>query len=325
VTNVAVPKRLIEGVEALVNGHVTRAVVLEGGRSRNVYSMDVESAEGKLPIVVRQESGAGPQTGTRFTLQREAAVLGAVPRSAGLAPVFYGLIENGTAIVMERLRGTAKMPPSGAARLQLIRSFTAQLAALHELPLDMQTPFELTQDSRASGLADLADYEDAYRRLCVQHAVIDDGIAWLHRNVPDPLPRTVLVHGDAGPGNFMHENSEVTGLIDWEMTHAGDPHDDLAWIWFRVSLLKQDVEVDSYFDSYVERSGLAVDAGRLLYFIVQILFRCSVMCGVRQHHDPAHDDSRARQLRELLAAGLHDAAAGRMSKLPPLPRVAGGA
>src|SRR3546814_13952640 len=32
--------------------------------------------------------------------------------------------------------------------------------------------------------------------------------------------RVVLCHGDAGTGNYLHDGSQVTGLIDWEMAHT---------------------------------------------------------------------------------------------------------
>ena len=36
----------------------------------------------------------------------------------------------------------------------------------------------------------------------------------------------MLVQGDTGPGNFVFENGKVTGIVDWEFAHLGDPMDD---------------------------------------------------------------------------------------------------
>ncbi len=43
--------------------------------------------------------------------------------------------------------------------------------------------------------------------------------------------RQVLVHGDFGPNNALLDPAagQVTGLLDWEWAHAGDPVEDLAW------------------------------------------------------------------------------------------------
>jgi aminoglycoside phosphotransferase (APT) family kinase protein len=39
----------------------------------------------------------------------------------------------------------------------------------------------------------------------------------------------VLVHGDPGPGNFMHEGDRVNAVTDWEFAHLGDPDED--WVY----------------------------------------------------------------------------------------------
>lgn len=31
----------------------------------------------------------------------------------------------------------------------------------------------------------------------------------------------------------MHKDGHLTGLIDWEFAHFGDPMDDLGWMAFR--------------------------------------------------------------------------------------------
>jgi aminoglycoside phosphotransferase len=41
----------------------------------------------------------------------------------------------------------------------------------------------------------------------------------------------VLVHGDYGPNNVLLDpaTADITGVLDWEWAHAGDPAEDLAW------------------------------------------------------------------------------------------------
>ncbi|HEY3869313.1 MAG TPA: phosphotransferase [Actinocrinis sp.] len=41
----------------------------------------------------------------------------------------------------------------------------------------------------------------------------------------------VLVHGDFGPNNVLLDpvSFAVTGVLDWEFAHLGDPLEDLAW------------------------------------------------------------------------------------------------
>ncbi|HBY95564.1 MAG TPA: phosphotransferase family protein, partial [Chloroflexi bacterium] len=38
-----------------------------------------------------------------------------------------------------------------------------------------------------------------------------------------------LIHGDFRVGNLLVTPDRLTGVLDWEFTHVGDPLEDLAW------------------------------------------------------------------------------------------------
>jgi len=60
--------------------------------------------------------------------------------------------------------------------------------------------------------------------------VVRAAIRWLRRNPPPPAQKVVAVHGDMRPGNFLfNETGEIKAIVDWEMSHIGDPLEDLAW------------------------------------------------------------------------------------------------
>ena len=60
--------------------------------------------------------------------------------------------------------------------------------------------------------------------------VVDAGLAWLAAHLPPPPPRVAIVHGDYRSGNFLHDGAgRLLAILDWEMVHAGDPLEDLAW------------------------------------------------------------------------------------------------
>lgn len=53
-------------------------------------------------------------------------------------------------------------------------------------------------------------------------------LRWLEGNIPPPVtPR--LVHGDFRLGNLMFAHGRLTGVLDWELAHLGDWHEDLAF------------------------------------------------------------------------------------------------
>ena len=53
-------------------------------------------------------------------------------------------------------------------------------------------------------------------------------LRWLEANIPPPVPPR-LVHGDFRLGNLMFAQGRVTGVLDWELAHLGDWHEDLAF------------------------------------------------------------------------------------------------
>ena len=46
-------------------------------------------------------------------------------------------------------------------------------------------------------------------------------------------PRPRLVHGDFRLGNLIVDEHGLAAVIDWELCHAGDPAEDLAWLCIR--------------------------------------------------------------------------------------------
>lgn len=56
------------------------------------------------------------------------------------------------------------------------------------------------------------------------------GFRWLGRNLPSPPRQHCLVHGDYRTGNYLFsEDGDIKAILDWEMSHIGDPLEDLAW------------------------------------------------------------------------------------------------
>ena len=53
-------------------------------------------------------------------------------------------------------------------------------------------------------------------------------LEWLETNQPANEP-TALCWGDAKTANLLVDVSEVTGVLDWEMVHLGNPVHDIAW------------------------------------------------------------------------------------------------
>ena len=87
----------------------------------------------------------------------------------------------------------------------------------------------------------------------------------------------MLVHGDFRLGNFLIVReggaAHLSGLLDWEMVHVGDPHEDLAWcvshLWRAstpyASALLPPAE---FLAAYTAAGGVPVDPTRLRFWSV---------------------------------------------------------
>ena len=149
----------------------------------------------------------------------------------------------------------------------LAHDFVTQLAKLHRV------------DATNPALAKLGEPNDPpSRRVCDQIAewrrinlaagadpIYQLALAWLAENVPEDRGSSVVLHGDAGPGNFLFEGDRVTALVDWELTHLGDPMEDLAQIWVR-SLIQPFIPQRDVFAAYEAVTETPCDIGRVAYY-----------------------------------------------------------
>lgn len=91
-------------------------------------------------------------------------------------------------------------------------------------------------------------------------------IRWLEANPPPPPPRMVVVHGDFRTGNFLYtERGEIHAVLDWEMCHIGDPHEDIAWAMVSLWAGGRDdrpgrlIGTKDALKTYTAASGISVD------------------------------------------------------------------
>ncbi|WP_298283919.1 phosphotransferase [Novosphingobium sp.] len=100
------------------------------------------------------------------------------------------------------------------------------------------------------------------------------GLAWLRRHLPPPAD-PVVVHGDFRIGNLMVDQGRLSGVIDWELAHLGDGHEDLAYgcmtVW-RFGRLGQQAfgltDVESLARAYHAAGGEAFDPARFRFWLV---------------------------------------------------------
>ena len=91
------------------------------------------------------------------------------------------------------------------------------------------------QDEGDCGMMEIEKWEAVVDRDALEpQPVLRAAFRWLRRHLPPPAQRIVLVHADYRTGNFLcSSEGEIKGVLDWEMTHLGDPMEDVAWACIR--------------------------------------------------------------------------------------------
>jgi aminoglycoside phosphotransferase (APT) family kinase protein len=85
---------------------------------------------------------------------------------------------------------------------------------------------------------------------------------WLERNQPPPTQHLSLVHGDFRNGNLIVGEDGLRAALDWELTHIGDPMEDLGWVCQRMWRFRNDtLEVGGFAGRDSLRAGYEAAGG----------------------------------------------------------------
>ncbi len=249
---------LSDWVEQCCGQGVAGAVRIPGGASRQAWVVTLDDGTQQF---LRMDAGTSALSAVGYDLGREAGVYQWLADKPVRAAGFRGVSPDGRALLLDFVEGT----PGPLDEPALARDFMEQVNALHAL----EPPEDLAHD-------DLAVWSQLYREHCPESdPLIDLGLRHLAETAPPPPVRSVLVHGDLGPGNVLHDGDRITGLCDWELAHVGDPMEDLAWITVR-AMLTPFVDVDTAFGWY---DG-PVDAERVRYWQLACQVRNLIGLGV---------------------------------------------
>jgi hypothetical protein len=115
--------------------------------------------------------------------------------------------------------------------------------------------------------------------------LLEFALWWLHEHVPVHRTRPSWVQGDTGPGQFMVHDGRITALIDWELSHIGDPMLDLGVMRMRNQLYPIG-DLCAHLDYYAELSGQPLETDALCYYTVLAMTLSPIgMAATIQHPD----------------------------------------
>lgn len=202
---------------------------LTGGATMESWRFSSDEEE----FVLRRAPSAAMMEGRAIGHDTEAAVIRAVHARGVRAPEVLVELEDadglGTGFVMRALRGTPDprvilaQNDDDLVAFDLCADIAIELAEIHRTPLDSLPA--LPRLEPADGVAGL---REQFEEAGADRPVVALALQWLCQNLPDPI-EPVLVHGDYRLGNLLVEGSTLTGVLDWELAHLGDHHEDLAY------------------------------------------------------------------------------------------------
>jgi aminoglycoside phosphotransferase (APT) family kinase protein len=288
---------------------VSTPMRLGGGSSQENWAFDavIDGSQGpiRLPLLMRREPVSGVVDTPRDV---EFALLRLLGRTDLPVARVYALDDGRrlerSAMVVDRLPGRAHrgvlrdtdpLDIGERARLDVAAALPALLARVHRLDLDEWGLSQVLPVPADPARAELDHWVAELDRVELEpHPGLREVIAWLSGHLPSPVPCR-LVHGDFRPANVLVGGGRVTALLDWELAHLGDPHDDLGWytcsVYRREHFIDGRWELEDFLRSWSTESGVDVEPHRLHFWQVMSVFRLAVIAltGVRAFCDGATD------------------------------------
>ncbi|MEP0393167.1 MAG: phosphotransferase [Erythrobacter sp.] len=231
---------------------------------------------GECGFVLRRAPSLEFMEGRPFGHDVEAAIIRAAGAASVTAPRVIAVLEPddgiGSGFVMGALPGTPNpkeiLEFEGAGAL--LKGAARDLARIHSI-----------KPGDAPDVVPVMDYREAIAELKAQfeeaggdRPIIALGLKWMEDNCLDPC-EPVLIHGDYRMGNLLAEPGKLAGVLDWELAHFGDPHEDLAfgcmavWRFHRYDRPALGLgSLEDYFAAYEAQSGRKVDRTRFRYWLI---------------------------------------------------------
>ncbi len=227
-------------------------------------------------FVLRRAPSLEFMEGRPFGHDIEAAIIRAARAAGVTAPqVVVELVPEdgiGSGFVMRALPGTADP--------KVILECDDPAGLLREAARDLARIHSLRQADVPDGIP-VMDYREAIADLKAQfmeaggdRPIIALGLKWLEDNCPSEV-EPALNHGDYRMGNLLVEVSTLTGVLDWEIAHFGDPHEDLAFgcmaVWRFGRYDRPALGLGSladYFAAYEAEAGVTIDPARFRFWTI---------------------------------------------------------
>ncbi|MCW2529528.1 MAG: hypothetical protein JWM76_4388 [Pseudonocardiales bacterium] len=261
---------LTGAVAAALDRPAITLVSVAGGAGNAAFQVFDELTTADPIAFVRAQVGPNQIGGTTHALDREAELMRAAGALGLPVPQVLAVLVDPSALVMKMVPGTST--PSPAQVDEVAAEYMTLIAAVHRadpalFPLD---PAATVTEAIVNDLQRFRCWAAAAQVERLPLIRLADRVLELTRPVVDDPP-TVL-HGDAGAGNFMVHDGRVSAMLDWELSHIGDYHEDLAWMWMRGAHTAFG-DPQERLQEYAAASGRVIDPQRLQWHLVLVMWK----------------------------------------------------
>lgn len=157
-------------------------------------------------------------------------------------------------------------------------------------------------------------WEADYQRWALRpHPMMHKLLGWLRANAPT-APRLSIIHGDYRLGNFLEVSGTITAVLDWELVHIGDPHEDLAWMCLPqyrggTPLMSKLILREELYRRHEARTGHPVNPASMRYYTLFSLMKLAAthMAGVYAFEKRGFHDMRMPAMGTQIAPVLRQA------------------
>ena len=284
---------------------------LSGGASRESWSFDAVTDGGaREGLVLRRDPGStvgSTDRSTEYQLLQSAGAAG-VP-----VPTVRFLLEPeddiGDGFVMDRIEGETiprrllRDDEYAGAREVIVGQLGTIAAQIHAV--DVAT---LPEMATLGPLEQIEQYRDLLDLMGEPHPAFELGLRWLEdrAGVTGARSEPRLVHGDYRNGNFIVGPEGIRSVLDWELSHLGDPVEDLGWLCvrsWRFGVLDKPAggfgSAEALLEAYAAAGGGDVSLEQLRYWETFGTLKWGVICEMQCH---SHLQGLVRSV-ELAALG----------------------
>lgn len=218
---------------------------MHGGAVQENYALDVSLSGGAMAgrhaLVLRTDAPSA--VAASRSRPDEFAVLKVAWESGLKVPEPLWVCDDDSPIgrpfyIMRRLPGEAaahrlvRDTSLDTVRESLLERLGEELAQLHAIVPPHPELARLPPAPLSPAHARIQEYRGYLDKLPDPQPTLEWGLRWLERKAP-ATEDVVLCHGDFRTGNYLVDQGDLSGILDWEFAAWSDPLEDIGWFCAR--------------------------------------------------------------------------------------------